>query len=166
MKKFILVMILTILGSIPAMAQENSVPKAEIFTGYSYLRTERGANLNGFDFSVTGNVNKNFGITGEFGGLYGQSFVDSAYTFMGGPRLSTRMGNVTPFVHALVGGIGVPTEGETGFATALGGGVDVRVNDRISIRAIQADYLLTRLFNTNRNNARLSFGVVFNFGKR
>jgi hypothetical protein len=166
MKKLILVMILTILGSIPVMAQENGVPKAEVFTGYSYLRTERGTNLNGFDFSVTGNVNKNFGITGEFGGLYGRSFVDSAYTFMAGPRLSARTGNVTPFVHALVGGIGVPVEGEAGFATALGGGVDVRVNDRISIRAIQADYLLTRLFNNTQHNARLSFGVIFNFGKR
>ena len=53
---------------------------------------------------------------------------------------------------------------DDGFAMALGGGVDVKLNDRFAIRAIQADYLRSDVFGGTTNGMRLSFGLVFRFG--
>lgn len=50
---------------------------------------------------------------------------------------------------------------ETGFAAAIGGGIDIRATDRFSIRAIQVDYNPTRFNGSIQNNFRFGFGVVF-----
>lgn len=55
------------------------------------------------------------------------------------------------------------------FAANIGGGVDLRLNPRISIRLAEADYLLTTFdngSNNHQNNIRISSGVVFHFGKQ
>ena len=64
-----------------------------------------------------------------------------------------------------------PANGTTTSADSLalqtGGGVDVRLNRRFAIRAIQLDYLRTQLPNggTNvQNNFRLAAGLDFRFG--
>jgi outer membrane protein W len=63
---------------------------------------------------------------------------------------------------------------------ALGGGIDIEVNDNIAIRAIQADYFMAShprdilpdywhgyadTGNKRFNNLSLSFGIVFRFGR-
>ena len=48
----------------------------------------------------------------------------------------------------------------------LGGAVDVKVSDMVSIRIIQADYLLTRFLGTRQDNIRASAGIVLTFGKK
>jgi hypothetical protein len=48
----------------------------------------------------------------------------------------------------------------------LGGGLDIKVNDRIAIRAVQLDYLRTRFFGETENRGRLAFGIVIRFGKK
>jgi Outer membrane protein beta-barrel domain len=53
------------------------------------------------------------------------------------------------------------TDSETGFAGAFGGGLDIRVNNRIDIRAIQVDYNPTRLFDSTQHNFRIGVGIVF-----
>ena len=94
---------------------------------------------------------------------------------------------VRPFGHVLVGahrsaaefqavsclGIGVcPPAGagddETGFAAAVGGGLDVRLSDRVSVRAIQLDWNPNRFGDDNgvggsrtAHNFRIGVGVVF-----
>ena len=95
------------------------------------------------------------------------------HTFTAGPRFTYRNeANVTPFAHALFGGARVSgssgglTVSDTGWAMNLGGGVDWNVNERFSVRLIQADALVTR-FNGNREvDPRLSFGVVIKFGSK
>jgi len=55
------------------------------------------------------------------------------------------------------------------FAWAVGGGLDVNVNDRFAFRLFQADYLNTRTDGFSGkpvNNFRLSTGVVFRFGSK
>jgi hypothetical protein len=53
------------------------------------------------------------------------------------------------------------------FAAAFGGGIDVRLSRTVSLRAIQADYVLTHFRDLadggrhNQNNIRVSTGVVF-----
>jgi hypothetical protein len=65
------------------------------------------------------------------------------------------------------------TAGQSAFAVAVGGTLDIRLNHLISLRPIQIDYLLTRLSSKtvangiqtfSQNNLRYGAGMVFNFG--
>jgi hypothetical protein len=155
----------------------------------------------GWNASVSGNFTGSFGLVGDFSGYYGRNTVlgrvnnvavradadYKVYTFLVGPQFSARRESVTPFVRALFGvaradvkgrgsvaGVGQVVEikiEDTAFAAAFGGGVDVRLTDRVWWRAIQADYILTR-FDTidetfqvtqrgNQHNFRLATGLVF-----
>ena len=167
---------LIILASLPVSAQE--VPKVEVFGGYSWA----GGNFHGWNTSVTGNVNKWFGIVGDFSGHYGNELDGSirinkdAHSFLFGPRLSRRGKKFTPFAYALFGAtrfhesatvFGQKLSGsDTGFSTAIGGGFDVDVNDRLAIRAFQLDYFRPNFFGEAHNRGRLAFGVVLKFGKK
>ena len=60
----------------------------------------------------------------------------------------------------------------TNFAMLIGGGVDIRINKRISFRPIEADYYYTKIRNmqdfgdNSQNNFRYSAGINFTFGAR
>jgi opacity protein-like surface antigen len=148
---------LVFLMALPVAMMAQDYPKAEVFGGYSYVRAQ-GLNVNGWDAAVAGNVNDWFGVKADFGGYYKNG--ESLYSFLFGPQFSYRKDErVTPFVHTLFGG--VHATGDTSFAWAIGGGLDVKVADYVAVRIIQADYLGTRFGGTTQNNARLSFGIVF-----
>ena len=59
---------------------------------------------------------------------------------------------------------------KSAFAMTAGGGLDVRVSKRFTLRPIAADYMLTRFNNlvtgntANQNGLRLSAGIIFTFG--
>jgi opacity protein-like surface antigen len=53
------------------------------------------------------------------------------------------------------------SDSETGFAAAIGGGIDIKATERFSIRAIQVDYNPTRFNGSTQNNFRFGLGVVF-----
>jgi peptidoglycan-associated lipoprotein len=79
-----------------------------------------------------------------------------------------------PFGQLLVGGaqasgsvVAPPNPGagnaSLAFAGTAGGGLDLRVGDRVSVRLAQADYLLTTFdngSNNHQNNFRLTAGIV------
>jgi hypothetical protein len=57
---------------------------------------------------------------------------------------------------------------QNAFAMAFGGGVDYRINHRLSLRPLQVDYLMTRFpegttSNQTQNNLRASTGIVIHF---
>jgi len=159
--------------------------------------TQRHIIQNGWNASVAFNINKTVGIVSDFGGYYGThrtppqtSFTcplcpitvpgvpasNKFHTFMFGPQASFRFKSFTPFVHALFGAVHdhanliqtAPTSlSNTGFAFALGGGLDINMSRRFAFRA-QGDYLrfnLSQSFPANHeNNLRGSTGLVFSFG--
>jgi outer membrane protein OmpA-like peptidoglycan-associated protein/opacity protein-like surface antigen len=113
----------------------------------------------------------------------------NVFTFLFGPRVSFRnRGRLTPFLQVLAGVAHAddvtltgcpapilacrPLPEETAFAVTAGGGLDFRVNHRIALRLLQAEYLPTRFRDPTsltgdrgwQNNVRLSAGVVFGFG--
>lgn len=114
----------------------------------------------------------------------GETFHDRVHTFMAGPEVSYRHPRWKLFGHALVGAAHLNTSAEihnpppgfvvvghlgfanTGTAFALGGGGDWMFGRRIGWRVLQADYLLERVNYSNRNNVRLSTGLVFHFGQK
>lgn len=172
MRKVLLIVVSTLVFSFAAAAQDT--PAAEFFGGYSYARVDASPasdiNLHGWNASLAGNVNRWLGFVGDFSGHYGSpSGVDvNNHTFMFGPRVTGRSETATPFVHALFGGARASALGssETAFAMALGGGVDINASERVAVRIIQADYVMTRFSSVTQNNIRLSFGIVFKVGSR
>ena len=109
----------------------------------------------------------------------------SVHTFMGGPGFYLRThSRFTPFTHFLFGAARVHSKGsfsatvgdlvnnidfsitDTGFAMAIGGGLDLKITDSFALRLIQPDYLLARVGRNNQSNARISAGIVFRFGSR
>ena len=175
MKKAVVCFALSILMVAPVLAQNNY--KAEIFGGYQYTRVNPGSgisgeNFNGWNASVTGNVNSWFGVTGDISAGYKNiGGVDTnVYNFLFGPTISSNKSeHFKPFAHALFGvshasasfaGSGAS---DNSFGMALGGGVDAGVTKNIALRLIQADYLMTRFGSATQNNARISTGVVFRF---
>ena len=167
---------LVCLTFVSAMAQD--APKVEVFGGYSWA----GGNFHGWNTSVTGNVTKGFGITADFSGHYGSEVAgpllinQDAHSFLFGPRYAFRGKRFTPFVYGLVGATrfhetaviaGVRLhESDTGFSSAVGGGLDIKVNERVAVRAFQIDYFRPNFFGESHHRGRLAFGVVLNFGKK
>ena len=175
MKKAVVALALAILIAIPVCAQDNY--KAEVFGGYQYTRINPGSgisgeNFNGWNASLTGNVNEWFGLTADFSGGYKDINGVSAkvHNFLFGPTISSNKSeHFKPFAHALfrVSHASASFAGAGGsdnsFGMALGGGVDAGITRNVAVRLIQADYLMTRFGSDTQNNARISAGVVFRF---
>jgi hypothetical protein len=183
---FVLCLILAVAGL--AMAQD--APKAEVFGGYSFVRADVGVTdsqtMHGWNGSLTGNVNKYFGITADISGAYksvgitGASLSVKDHLFMFGPTLSYRTERAKPFAHVLFGlsrasaGVNVnalgqliqQNAGDTSYAIAFGGGLDVKATKAIDIRLGQFDFVRTNHFSAGQNNIRFAAGVVFNLGSK
>jgi hypothetical protein len=160
----------------PAAARD----RGEVFGGYSFLRTEGDANLNGWAAAFAARLTGGLELVGDLSGHYGSVDVGltkadvDAHTVLFGPRFGGgRRAGARPFVQALAGltrvGAGVDlfgariSESTSGLAVAVGGGVDLRAGESLAVRMIQADYVNIRLFGEHSNNVRLSAGLVFRF---
>lgn len=163
-------------------------PPIGIITAFDGKQT-----LNGFNVSATGYIAKGFGLVGDFSGHFttdrtplssGGNIENKirVLNVLAGPQYKFRNSSrVAPFVRALAGVANTRSElkvpnfnvkdvaSSTDFALAVGGGVDVRVSERIDLRVIQADYnpvFLSRrnelgFGKTRADNIRFSFGIVF-----
>ena len=172
--------------------------KSTDFAGTAIPRTtlEQRFKLNGLNISGTGYLTKRFGLTGDFSAGFKTRTDDfgiaqaqskfSLYNFTAGPQVKffgTR--RVTPFVHTLFGvsrrnlklsavagapSISSASDSTTSFTMNLGGGLDVRLNERFDFRLIQIDYnpifLKARTVEgvtfpgRTANGMRLSVGIV------
>lgn len=96
-----------------------------------------------------------------------------------GPEFVRRSGNTAAFAHTLIGvtnarlvstigGVDITPDlvNHTSLAFGLGGGLDFQVRRMFAIRAIQADYIPTRISGSWESHYRLSAGVVWTWGNR
>jgi peptidoglycan-associated lipoprotein len=163
MRKLLLAAAAVLFMCVSASAQEveSVTPDVEVFGGYSYLRVY-GEDSNGANVSVTGNVNRWFGITGDLSTHFAtDDFGEDVTLVVGGPKFTYRRGPVTPYMHLMFGG--AFGDGESEGAAVLGGGVDAQVSKHVAIRIAQVDYIATTF---RSNNVRISTGIVFRFGER
>ncbi|MBI2819978.1 MAG: hypothetical protein HYX73_08365 [Acidobacteria bacterium] len=144
--------------------------------------------------SLATNLNHWLGGVAEFSGHYGEQMLTvpnvgvgkldadtNMHTFLFGPRFTSRWSDrFTPFAHTLFGVARIHhrvnqfagsqrvrlDRTETPFAMTVGGGLDINLSPEISLRSIQADYLLTRPGEISVNNLRISSGFLFRFGTR
>jgi len=146
----------------------------------------------GFQANAAINATEYFGIVGEFS-FYQDTERWEEFSLTGeckwrlmpvvfGPRFSYRGDRVRVFGHYLLGFVNASyldkdDEGtvwedisDTNFGQAIGGGIDIAVNDTVSIRPVQFDFLSTRLSYDGEsmwNHAiRYSGGIVLKFGNR
>ncbi|MGB8771368.1 MAG: hypothetical protein WCC92_17250 [Candidatus Korobacteraceae bacterium] len=123
-------------------------------------------------------LDNGYKVTGSVGG--------NLFTYMFGPQIKKHSGTVQPFAEFLFGAahtnaystilidegkIAQGSGNNNGFAMALGGGIDLRVNRHFAIRPVEVDYLLTRFsanhvagYTANQNNFRYVGGFNFMFG--
>lgn len=141
---------------------------------------------NGVNLAYTRKLTRSVGLTTDISAHFKRDSQQTStgvfeskrdqYYLLGGIQYAPQNeSRVTPFVRALVGaslfrgftsntspaGNVFTFDDATSLAVALGGGLDVRVNDRVAIRIIQADYIPTFFGPGRQNNIRLSVGIVF-----
>jgi opacity protein-like surface antigen len=126
-----------------------------------FLSDRRG--FHGFDASITGNLTRYVGVKGNISGHFkSDSFTDGIDTvntreriwnFLGGVQLkdNSKATKVKPFGHVLAGvarqdtrysspGFTTFSVDDTDFAMKFGGGVDVRLSERLDLRVIEFNY--------------------------
>jgi len=184
-----------VLVALPAVlnAQEVTPPKVDVFVGYQWLNpggtVPEGPNFpatavklpslaTGVAGTVTYNFNKWLGLSGDIGTSYGSG--NSEHSISGGPRAIWRGEGVDFFAHTMIGvNILRPANAPTsnGFGAVLGGGMDLKITDLVSLRLFEADYVLGRhnyssiapptdsqLQRPILDGAALRTGLVFNWG--
>ena len=161
----------------------------ESFNGFNVQGTYNLSRYFGVkgDMSATFN-SKQFSGSTTVGGnttTIGVKNSNQFYNFTGGVQVkdNAKSGTFKPFAHAMVGVahgrlnisdytctpsanctiVSFPddTDTETGFSGVFGGGLDLRINNKFQIRAIQVDYNPTRLGGETQNNIRIGAGIVF-----
>ncbi|HEX8707680.1 MAG TPA: outer membrane beta-barrel protein [Pyrinomonadaceae bacterium] len=139
----------------------------------------------GFNASVTGNLTRYVGLKADYSfhrktfdvtdGTMTVGVKSNLHNFLGGVQFkdNSTETKVKPFAHILAGvarstfsltnapvGIDSSDFDDTGFAIAIGGGLDFRVSPRIDIRAIQFDYNPNRFDGDTSHNFRIGAGIV------
>lgn len=111
-------------------------------------------------FAVEGNL-----VTGFAPEIYDREHV-KYFGGGGGVRIGSRRERWEPWGHALFGGGHLQPQTAGASRTALmvqaGGGVDFRVNDRLSLRA-EGDYVFNNFFSQHQNDFQGVAGLVFHF---
>ena len=176
--------VLIVVGALCAMAsaqKASKLPAIDVFGGYSYLRFESTTlgfsdqlNLNGANIGVSlPDLYEGLGVAVDASGHYTREMEE--YNFMIGPQYSLQWKGIRLYGHGLFGkardrlrqpGSTQLEPSHLGRAIAFGGGVDFPLAGRLSVRAIQADYLITSEFGSTQHNIRLSTGLIYRFGKQ
>ena len=179
------------LAQLAQPASTPTQPRADLALDYTYMRSNAPPggcgcfNLNGGSATFGWRIGQShIALVGdvsvaEAGKISSNSYGLTLSTFTFGARYQFRLAHspLHPFGQILAGvahGSGslvdrqnpsVSNSGGT-FAGNAGGGVDLSLTRRLSIRLVEADYLATTFNNgdnDHQNNLRLSSGVVFHF---
>jgi outer membrane protein OmpA-like peptidoglycan-associated protein len=148
--------------SSPALAQSDSNPKWDLFTGYEWLHpggtvpTPFSDPLNpvpfkvpdmskGFGSALTYNFDPHWGLEFDFGHNWGASNYETTGSF--GPRFIWRSDQANYFLHGMlsynrlsVGGLNP----NNGLGVIMGGGMDLPIKKWLSFRLFEVDYVWAR----------------------
>jgi hypothetical protein len=182
MKKLVFIAVCVMGFSVAAIAED--LPAYELFTGYSYFRfvpTGSSADLHGWNVALIFNKNEKAAVVMDFTGNYGKyndrfnkinNRAIKAHSFLLGPKITLPQGRYSPFIQGLIGvyhlnrGGRQARETENDFGAAFSFGLDIKASDKISVRPLQAEYVVVRSKGIRQSDMRVSSGVVFRMGKK
>jgi len=191
--------VLLVGGVVVSYAQEEAPPKIDLFLGYQWLNpggtvpvvtnlpfqppqppvaTKLNSMPVGFGLTGTYNFTKWWGLSVDVGGNFQDQATESSVSV--GPRLMWRGENLNMFVHTMLGLNRLSprnVNSSNGIGAILGGGIDIKIFKPLSLRLIEADYVLGRhnfsdvvsptdsdLRRPVLNGVRLRTGLVLNIG--
>jgi outer membrane protein OmpA-like peptidoglycan-associated protein len=181
-------------ANISGQAQDENTSKADIFVGYQWLNPggtipvpgtanpvlgqELPSLAKGFGLAFGYNFYRVFALEGDFGRNWDRGLSFNTYSF--GPRFTLRGEGINFFAHSLLSLNQLTAPGlsrREGAGTILGGGMDLRLSQHLSLRLIEADYQWARhnfaplapesqsnLRRPSFSGARLRGGLLFNLG--
>ena len=186
-------LVLAIVAS-PLAAQDQTTPKWDLFGGYQW--THPGAHVpdpnnpnatqgivapdlgQGAGAALTRNFDEHWGLEGDVG--HDRNGFGYESTFSIGPRVMFRTPGMNLFLHSLLGvnefNIKALDTTKTGVGAILGGGMDLPLWPRVTIRAFEADWVLAHQNfadfappgsngrEPNFAGVRMRGGVLFNLG--
>jgi opacity protein-like surface antigen len=162
-----LVMLFALVLALGGSLYAQDVPKVEGFIGGSVMNIDdSGFKLTPFGWqgSVNGNFHNNVGIVGDFSGNYRKGI--KIHSFLGGVQFTKRAEKTSVFAQAKAGGVRFndSTSSDTNFQLGFGGGVDWNINDKVSFRVIQIDWLPVKESGAGggwvKNLTRAGIGIV------
>ena len=167
-----------------ASAQTDIQPQDEIFAGYSWLHPGGHGDLgykvpdlaSGVDFSNTYYLPSlhNIGLLADGSAHFPHDGNGVGYALFG-PQFKYHTNTFSPFARAFIGFANMSPDccggTKTHVAVGGGGGFDLNINQRFSIRLAQVDYIYSNYsqrflsgYSTQWNSIRLAAGVVLNLG--
>ncbi len=176
MRTTLAVVVLLFCGT--SYAQDNGSRNLDVYVQFSgvirdNLTTTGDLNTSlakGFDLGSTWYPVRNIGLVGDFGyhHLADSSSEFSVTTIMGGPRYwSGEHYRLSCYGQLLFGTARLSQKGGLNAGThwegtgAMGGGIEVRVTDRIVLRPIAIDLMLVGLQKNAVGSGRIATGVVY-----
>jgi outer membrane immunogenic protein len=174
-------------ASVSTHAQTNSQPapepRPELAVEYNYVHSNAPPgdcgciNLNGGSASFAWPLRVwHLSLVGDVAAVHAGSISSehddlTLSTYTVGVRYSPQVHawHLQPWGQVLVGGAhasGSLVSGGGAFASLVGGGIDVPLTRRFSIRALEADYLVTMFgngSNNHQNSLRIAAGMVLHF---
>jgi hypothetical protein len=186
-QKIMFVSVLLLLISIPAAGQ--SLPRADVFGGYTYTNTHSSngdsSNYNGASVGAAYYPSTWFGVAADVGRSTASGFKDStgahnvasssATHYLFGPRFRLGNSRFTPFIETLVGGVNrsnlmasngsILVGAQKSFGILAGGGLDIKLTSHIAIRPIDVGLLSTWFspgagIHNSQDDVSLSSGIV------
>jgi len=201
MRRLRVVLLLVVAFSLPMLGQSGktelfggySLERTAAGCGSDYRcgfnDTGATSNLNGWIASITGYLHRSLGLSAQFSGNYGSAGFGGGggglssvhrYAYQFGPVYTFRWQRTSAFTHALFGGVSqglgqAALNGRapsyTAFIWSVGGGLDMKISDHLSLRAAQIDYErqhvpvdgLSAPSTSPTNGFRYSAGVVLRY---
>lgn len=189
---YLLICLLTVTAGVVA-AQDEEVPKVDVFVGYQWLNP--GGNVatspsnvltgetlpsmaKGVGATGTYNFSKFWGLSVDAGGNWHD--VGHEITLSVGPRVMWRNDGINIFAHTMLGLNRLEAgslDARTGLGAVIGGGIDLKITHWLYWRTIEADYVWAKhnyafevpasandLRHPTLNGARLRTGLVLAYG--
>jgi hypothetical protein len=190
MRSFLLSTILLFAGVSAAVAQDSH--SGDAAAAYHWVRTNAGPGecgcfgVNGGGLSGSWNFRGSWSVVADISAEHGSSAPPAGdsltlTSFLAGARYKIPQPwlegdhKPQPFAqilwgaaHAGGGEAGV-ADGSYGFATRIGGGIDVPVTSHFAVRIIQLDYYLTTFANAtndHQNNLLVGAGIVYRWSRQ
>jgi Outer membrane protein beta-barrel domain len=146
----------------------------DLATGYNYQNSDQGegirSNLNGWYASLQYDLSEMVSVGVEvdsfYGSLQGQSLRQQNY--IAGPQFTFRSARARwrPFVFIQAGDQRSSSDTVThSFDLQIGGGLQTRLNDHVSLQLIPAEYNLAIQSGTPTHSISVNFGVIWTLWK-